>query len=88
MVSEFPRPVPSSSGRLFFFENEAEAYLRSLAGEPPVPDSGRRRLIPAGTFADMLGITRRTLGKRIYRAGYRWRSPFPCTPRGKAEAAE
>ena len=61
---EFPAPR-AINGRLFFVRSEVEVYKHDLAGLPPPPRAAVIELVPAKAVAAELGITRRTLGRRV-----------------------
>jgi hypothetical protein len=59
----FPTPIRLNK-RIFFEKGAVDNYVRQLAGLPIV-DNGDVGLIPATKLADVLGVCRRTIGRRI-----------------------
>jgi hypothetical protein len=53
--------------RIFFEKGAVDNYVRQLAGLP-ILDNGDVGLIPATKLADVLGVCRRTIGRRIVEA--------------------
>ena len=64
MSTVFPAPR-EINGRLYFVRSEVEVYKHDLAGLPPPPPAPVVQMVPAKAVAVELGITRRTLGRRI-----------------------
>jgi len=61
-------PAPTNiGGRLYFERHEIENYKRALLGLPLLERDPRVpiELVPAGRFAEELGRSRRTLGRRL-----------------------
>jgi hypothetical protein len=66
--AEFPVPFASKTNQLFFPRHQAERYKAEIQGLEP-PDPGPTvTFVDAPTFARELGISRRTLNRRIREA--------------------
>jgi hypothetical protein len=65
---EFPRPMRLNN-RLYFARSALEKYKRALVAEAtgaePVPYTGPEVFVPVEQAAQELGVTRRTIGRRI-----------------------
>jgi hypothetical protein len=62
---KLPDLVYQSSGRRFVLSNEADRYVAELAGIPYGPKSDPNVLIPVKIFAQRLGVTVRTVERRL-----------------------
>jgi hypothetical protein len=67
-MSSLYAKVVRQNGRNYLFRSLIEAEKRDLAGLPAVPFDGIDMLVPLNQVAREFGVSRRTIGRRIYEA--------------------